>query len=209
MTSSEPGAGTGAPPWAPALLTTPDPRGEAASYAAGCRNWYETARSALIERFDRGEAVESLVRQHAALVDSLLIRIWTDFGLHVHPELVLVAVGGYGRGELHPYSDVDLMVLVDGDVERHGEVASEFVTLLWDLRIDVGHSVRTVAQCVEQARQDITVASNLSEARLLFGAAEVYEMMRSQVAPTWSSAAFFEAKREEQMTRHRRYHDTA
>jgi len=86
-----------------------------------------------------------------------------------------------------------------------------FWTLLWDLRLDVGHSVRTVAQCVEEAARDITVATNLMEARLLAGEAALYRSMRAATGPDriWPSDAFFAAKRAEQAARHRRFHDTA
>jgi len=101
------------------------------------------------------------------------------------------------------------MVLFDGDLGASQGNVSDFLTLLWDLKIDVGHSVRNVEQCVAQASADISVATNLAESRLIFGNPALFEEMRQSIAPTWSSARFFEAKREEQRARHHRFHDTA
>ncbi|HHQ43136.1 MAG TPA: [protein-PII] uridylyltransferase [Chromatiales bacterium] len=168
---------------------------------------------ALRAAFEAGTPAPELVHGRARQMDELLRALWrrrlgADAG-----RLALVAVGGYGRGELMPRSDVDLMILVpegDGGVGWRAAVEG-FWTLLWDLRLDVGHSVRTVAQCVEEAARDVTVATNLMEARLLAGDAALYRAMREATGPRhlWPSEAFFAAKRREQEARHHRFHDTA
>jgi [protein-PII] uridylyltransferase len=91
-------------------------------------------------------------------------------------ELALVAVGGYGRGQLFPYSDVDLLVLLpqaaDAEATRHLE---QFIGMLWDIGLEVGPSVRTVEECIELSVQDVTVQTNLLEARLLAGNRKLFE----------------------------------
>jgi [protein-PII] uridylyltransferase len=179
----------------------------------------ESFRKALSEgaqqlnaRFEQDEAVEHLVRDRARLVDSVLSRAWR---LHVgdHADsLALVAVGGYGRGELHPCSDIDIMVLLPEETdEGWQEPVEHFLTFLWDIGLEVGHSVRTVADCESQAGTDITVATTLMEARLLQGPPPLFRLMEEAVGPDhlWNTRDFFEAKLREQTERHHRYHDTA
>ena len=123
-----------------------------------------------------------------------------------------IAVGGYGRGELHPSSDIDIMVLLpksdsadwQPDIER-------FLTFLWDIGLEVGHSVRSIDDCQRESLADISVATTLFEARLLAGPEPLFAGMRRALAPDrlWSSQDFFEAKVKEQTERHHRYFDTA
>ena len=127
-------------------------------------------------------------------------------------DLALIAVGGYGRGELHPSSDIDIMVLLpksdsadwQPDIER-------FLTFLWDIGLEVGHSVRSIDDCQRESLADISVATTLFEARLLAGPESLFAGMRRALAPDrlWSSQDFFEAKVKEQIERHHRYFDTA
>ena len=161
-------------------------------------------------RFEAGESVVGLVHARAAVIDEQLIRLWrSDLDTS---GAALVAVGGYGRGELHPYSDVDVMVLLPDEFSTDAENAlSAFITALWDIGLEIGHSVRTVAQCLEEAKVDLTVATTLMEARLLAGPAGLFEAMQKATAPDriWPSTEFFKEKRKEQIARHHRYHDTA
>ena len=155
-----------------------------------------------------------VVTLHAWLVDELLMRAWHK---HLPPErarvpLALAAVGGYGRGELHPASDVDIMLLLKKDNSPAvREFAEAFVRFLWDIGLDIGHSVRTVKECVQQAKADVTVATNLMETRLLAGDDDLFQTMRklTHASKIWPSKKFFEAKREEQRARHARFDDTA
>ncbi len=180
---------------------------------ADFRGALRQAREALATLFRRGVPATTLVPAWARVVDQLLVRAWARCLGPRTPGLALVAVGGYGRGELHPGSDVDIMVLVDGEAaleSRRGALES-FLTLLWDIGIEVGQSVRTVEDCVREASADITVATNLMEARLLTGPPALFRRMRTATAPDriWPSRRFFEAKTEEQRRRHHRFHDTA
>jgi len=186
-------------------------------------------------QFYAGVAPDELVPIRVQVIDALLIRSFRLYGLgennnsenHLHLEcsrepeskifpetagLALLAVGGYGRGELHPGSDIDLMVLI-GNIDRRQfqERIAAWITFLWDIGIEVGHSVRSVAECVNEARRDITIATNLIEARLLSGPPILLQMMSQACtnAGIWPSRNFFESKRAEQLARHRKYHDTA
>lgn len=104
------------------------------------------------------------------LIDQLLTLGWEQFGLAHEHRLSLIAVGGYGRGELHPNSDIDILILSPEPLPKAvGETIGQFLTLLWDLKLEVGHAVRSVHECVDQGKQDITIATNLLEARLITG----------------------------------------
>ena len=161
-------------------------------------------------RFEDGESVVNLVHERATLIDSVLIDLWRE---HLEASgVALVAVGGYGRGELHPSSDVDVMLLLPDEIPAGSEESlSAFVTALWDIGLEIGHSVRTIAQCREEAAADLTVATTLMEARLLAGPETLFSAMQELISPAqmWPSDRFFEEKRKEQIVRHHRYHDTA
>jgi len=189
-----------------------------ASLAAG-ENPRPVLRQALSEadetlraRFTEGTPASQLVPLRATTVDALVIRLWHHCLGETAWQACLVAVGGYGRGELHPGSDTDVMVLLpDNPNADFNERLERFVTLLWDVGLDVGHSVRTIADCISEAQRNITVITNLVESRCLAGAVGLYERMEDATAPSiiWPSRAFFEAKWQEQLTRHGKYHDTA
>ncbi|MFN2348821.1 MAG: [protein-PII] uridylyltransferase [Thioalkalivibrio sp.] len=172
----------------------------------------EAARRTLEAGFRSGVSVLELVQGRAAIIDRLLALAWEGFGLDRKPSLALVAVGGYGRGELHPGSDIDLLLLHGKTLsEETGEDLGRFLTFLWDIGLQVGHSVRSLESCTEEAGRDITVATNLMEARLLAGDVALMGHLESAMAPTlvWPSAEYFAAKLEEQEARHHRYGDTA
>jgi len=163
----------------------------------------------IADRFERGTDVALLLEARSWLVDQVLRHCWSCCMGDDAETLALVAVGGYGRSELMPGSDVDLMLLMP-DVEdpRINSQAETLLTFLWDVGLDVGHSVRTVADCVEQSLADITVVTNLMESRLLAGSSGLYESMQDATAPEkiWNSRNYFETKLKEQRTRHRKYH---
>jgi [protein-PII] uridylyltransferase len=166
----------------------------------------------LKDRFGADEPIEDLVRDRARLVDIALRAAWVNHAGKFAGDLALIAVGGYGRGELHPCSDIDIMVLLpksdsadwQPDIER-------FLTFLWDIGLEVGHSVRSIDDCQSESLADISVATTLFEARLLSGPEPLFAGMRRALAPDrlWSSQDFFEAKVKEQTERHHRYFDTA
>ena len=176
------------------------------------RTALKDARAELEARFNAGNPAHVLVRQLAGLVDELLVRVWQHFGLHQNEALALIAVGGYGRGELHPGSDVDLLILLGSHPgQADQERIREFVTFLWDIGLEVGHSVRTLDDCATLAVEDITVVTNQMEARLICGPHALLEQLRERTGPEkiWPSREFFQAKWREQRRRHAKFHDTA
>jgi [protein-PII] uridylyltransferase len=145
-------------------------------------------------------------------MDELLRRAWLQFFAADAPDLGLAAVGGYGRGELHPASDVDIMILLgDQSLDAHRSGLERFLTFLWDIGLEVGHSVRTVEDCARESAADITVATSLMEARWLTGSTALFERMRAVTGPDriWPDADFFESKRKERCLRCQRYNETA
>jgi [protein-PII] uridylyltransferase len=164
------------------------------------------------QRFSTGQTpISKLVAERALLIDEILIRVWKRF-FTPSIEACLVAVGGYGRGELHPASDIDLLILLDHEelFESFKEPLEQFLTLLWDIGLEVGHSVRTIDDCVREAAQDITVMTNLIESRRLVGSSRLFDGMVIATAPErmWNSHDFFEAKWNEQRIRHAKHDDS-
>ena len=178
------------------------------------RNALQSGRNLLKQRFAEKRRAFSIVTFHAWLIDQLVIRAWK---LHLgllpsHTTASLVAVGGYGRGELHPASDIDLMVLVEKVAPPTIRPFIEsFVRFLWDMGLEVGHSVRTVKDCVRESSNDLTVVTNIMESRLLDGNEVLFQKMHRMTHSSniWPSRRFFAAKREEQNYRHHRFDDTA
>ena len=173
------------------------------------RNAISAANRHLNTRFEQGEQIRTLIRERAAFIDRILLHAWQRF--EWNNNIALLAVGGYGRFELHPHSDVDLLVLTKRqNHDRYRKSISDFLTFLWDIQLKIGHSVRSLKQCVREAKADITVVTNLLESRLLVGNAQLSEAMREQTGPAkiWPSEAFFRAKRTEQAERHKKHGNT-
>ena len=197
----------------PLLARLPERLAAANGSAAACRELLSTAHEELKARFLADEPVEALVRARAAFTDGVLRMLWAQqLEAALAQRLCLVAVGGYGRGELHPYSDVDLLVLVPTPLD--GSERSQVETLvafLWDIGLEVGHSVRTVQECAEESAADVGVMTTLLEARHLAGSIELLAAMRLALAPSriWPVREFFEAKLREQQARHVKANDTA
>ncbi len=163
------------------------------------------------EAFRQGVGVRELVHARAHTVDRVLQLIWSRYPLANSPDIALVAVGGYGRGELHPHSDIDLLILTRNGIQADWqEDLSAFVTLLWDLRLDIGHSVRSLKECEEAARTDVTILTNLLETRTIAGPDDLREQLSKAVYSDQVSTDrdYFIAKREEQIRRHRKFSDT-
>ena len=176
-----------------------------------CRQALKQGQLYLQQQFDAGSPIEDLVYQRASFVDEILTQIWQQH-ISVDTPVSLIAVGGYGRGELHPYSDIDVLILLDESIsDTPPDSLSSFLTQLWDVGLEIGHSVRTIQECRQQAEDDITIATNLLEARLLCGHSALFESLQQLTVTnkTWDTRRFFELKRQEQLDRHQRYNDTA
>jgi [protein-PII] uridylyltransferase len=197
----------------PLLNRLPSLLGDSQTPAETCATLIKQAQEELRTRFVEEEPVEGLVRARARFTDVLLRHLWHQrLPPDLASRLTLVAVGGYGRGELHPYSDIDFLVLVPKPLEEAERVSVEqLVAFLWDIGLEVGHSVRTVAECAEESAADVGVMTTLMESRRLAGSAELLAAMRIALAPDriWSVRAFFEAKVREQEERRLKANDTA
>lgn len=157
------------------------------------------------------DAIQGLLTERAYFFDEVLTELWQHFGLADAP-ISLNAVGGYGRASLHPGSDIDLAIIIDKKISEQQQVAlSGFLTKLWDLGSDIGHSVRTIEETKKQAKQDVTVATNLLDIRRIIGPTEhalaINELMHSETL--WSHKQFFEEKLDEQKARHVKAKNTA
>lgn len=175
------------------------------------RDTLASARSKLHQHFISGTDVRHLIHGYAWLIDQLLITAWQQLPWREDEAVSLIAVGGYGRAELHPHSDIDLLILLaENSQATHQTNIEQFITLLWDIGLKVGNSVRSISECLEEAQLDITVATSLMESRLLIGSEQQLKEMYSVTSPAniWPPHAFFEAKREEQRTRHLKFNNT-
>ncbi len=164
-----------------------------------------------LENFSRYSIFE-LIENRSDFYDALLIQLWQEIGLSEQQGISLIAVGGYGRREMFPLSDLDFLILVkqtpSQDIE---EKITQFIQFLWDCGFEVGNSVRTLEQCESEGKQDITIATNLLEARFLTGNRPYFDALNELVKNSdfWSKEDFFNAKVQEQIERYQRYHNTA
>jgi len=165
---------------------------------------------ALKTDFTENPNITRLFRQHCKLIDQLLVEIWAE--LQIDSRCSLIAVGGYGRGELYPHSDIDLLILLPEHTRNNTRLNSDIerlIGLMWDLGLNVGHSVRSLNECIIEAKKDITVQTNLLESRLLSGNKTLYQGFLTGTRQALDPIAFFNAKLEEQDQRHAKYNDTA
>ena len=155
--------------------------------------------------------IEKTIDNKVYAVDQILIHIWERF-FPDNAHLALVAVGGYGRRELMPHSDIDLIIILSEQAEKlHGEELGQFITFLWDTGLDIGSSVRTIEECKSEASKDVTIITNLMEAHFLHGNKQLFQQMEKvlSVDNMWDKKAFFEAKLEEKNQRYQRYNDAS
>ena len=165
------------------------------------------SRARLREELYSRRYPKEMLRRQAALVDRQLREVWAS---HVMPrDVALAAVGGYGRGQLFPCSDVDLLILLPGPADASlARKIEHLIGTLWDIGLEVGHSVRTLDECLALAAADITVQTTLLEARLLVGKRELFSRFVKRVADALDPALFLQAKLLEQQQRHMRYAET-
>lgn len=179
------------------------------------RQRFRDTKQQLIEHFRQSRATAPaaarLIRGLTRHADATLADLWLHAGMP--PGAALVAVGGYGRGELFPYSDVDVLVLLPADSALGANDALRssvegFITACWDIGLEIGSSVRTVAECVAEAARDVTVQTALLESRFVCGAKRLFTTFRSQMDAAMEPKAFLRAKSLEMQQRHVKYEDT-
>jgi len=148
----------------------------------------------LRQKFNPHKSVSKLLKEKSDFIDEILSCCWQHFlGEHAS-QLMLCAVGGYGRRELFPYSDIDIVVLLDSDdTSAYQETLANFFTFLWDIGLKPGQSVRTIKQCVEAAISDQTIITSLMENRLITGNTALHKALNQQITPDkiWPSDQFF------------------
>ena len=170
---------------------------------------YHALQADLIQQFIADpESVESLVHKRSDDIDTLLCQIWQSFS--IDQSLSLVCVGGYGRGELHLYSDIDLLILIPNNSHnQYRDDISKFLTFLWDIGLEVGHATRDINDCIVEI-DDLSVVTNLLESRLLIGNQSLFAKMKQMIKRSnWSSQSFLVEKQKELQRRHLNYSNTA
>lgn len=171
------------------------------------RDALKAERAHLFAQFDQHANVQQLVTKLARAVDRALVRLWQEEQMPA--DCALIAVGGYGRGELFPHSDVDILLLLPGTADKVLEARLEaFIGRCWDMGLDIGSSVRTVDECIKEAAQDVTVRTSLLEARLLTGDEGLYRTFETHYQGHLDAADFFQSKLLEMRQRHAKYQDT-
>jgi [protein-PII] uridylyltransferase len=184
--------------------------GKTAPEAAAAGRWrveLADGRKALREDYFRHPNPRTLVRRHAQLIDRIVKAVWADSG--VGAGAALVATGGYGRGELYPCSDIDLLILLAEEPSPEARAAVErLIGTFWDLGLEISHGVRTAPGCVEAARDDITIATALLESRYLAGSRRLFQDLSRALTDDRDPVAFLKAKKLEQEQRHAKHQDT-
>lgn len=163
----------------------------------------------LAKQFDEGTGIRALVYGRAMFMDVILHYAWHQF--EWGEGVSLIAVGGYGRRELHPHSDIDILILLDNNHgKKYDDNIQRLITFLWDIGLEIGASVRTLQECIDIAKQDITVATNLTEMRRLAGCDKLRDTLHTETDTDhiWPIGEFYEAKWQEQRARHKKHNDS-
>ncbi len=167
----------------------------------------QSGQAAIRERYLANPDPFILLNERSALIDELLRELWRE--IEFPESLALVAVGGYGRNELCPASDIDLLLLLPQTPDAAlAELLEQLISLFWDIGLEIGHSVRTVEDCLIEAAGDLTVQTALVEARLLTGNSALFEQFKSAFQKQLDPQAFFHAKRMEQDERYLRFEES-
>ncbi|MFC7517452.1 [protein-PII] uridylyltransferase [Herbaspirillum sp. GCM10030257] len=178
-----------------------------ATLALTLKEQLKSERQAAIVAFQTEGKPEKLLVRLRQNVDAALIHACQTIGLPSNA--ALVAVGGYGRGELFPHSDVDVLILLESPAdEALRSKLEELVQLFWDIGLEIGHSIRTVDECLSESAADITVQTSLLEARLITGNRKLFQFLRERCNAAINPQAFFQAKTLEMRQRHVKYEDT-
>ena len=171
--------------------------------------WRTDVEKQLQDNFEHGQSIREIILTRSNIIDEALKFLWNHAELD-QTELGLFAVGGYGRREMLPYSDVDIMILSEHDISPEQEAQiSTFISSLWDVgNFKPGMSVRTIRHCIEEATHDLTVATALIESRLITGNSFLAKWPRRIVSQTWTDRTFFDAKMQEQANRYAQHNNT-
>ena len=164
---------------------------------------------------DRGRQIKGIkyfLNKRSDDTDDLILNLALTNNLNTIQDFGIFSVGGYGRGELHPYSDIDLLLLSKNKLTKADQKKIEsFISFLWDLGLQVGHSVRTVSQATDQARRDVQTMTNMLEHRKLFGNDNIHKeyLKILETKNLWRNKPFIQAKIIEQKERHESFNNTS
>jgi [protein-PII] uridylyltransferase len=167
------------------------------------------ARETAYTEFKKTQAVGKLTKQLSKVTDQLLTQFWSDCGLN--NDATLLAVGGYGRSSLFPYSDIDILILLPTNAELAQSLSKkveQYIASCWDAGLEIASSVRTVAECISESEEDITVRTSLLEARFICGKRSLLKEFTKAFEAAMDPKVFFQAKLAEQIQRHYKYQDT-
>jgi [protein-PII] uridylyltransferase len=173
-----------------------------------CREWLQKKNAALDKQFSPRCAIRKLLNERSKHLDELLQMIWRHHTRGQENGLVLISTGGYGREELHPYSDIDLLILTkDGSTGHFQGIISKFIAFLWGLKLQISHSARNLDECITWAKQDLSVFTSLMESRCIAGNHNIYDslMRRMDKDQLWPSQKFCAARIQKQKERNSRY----
>jgi [protein-PII] uridylyltransferase len=178
-----------------------------ASLSLSLREQLQEGRQAIVADYEGDLRPERLLKRMCQNADQVMTRAWRSFDMPT--QATLVAVGGYGRGELFPCSDIDLLILLPESAdEALREKLEQLVQLFWDLGLEVGHSIRTIDECLTESTADITVQTSLLEARHVTGNRRLLDELKRRCADAMDARAFFQDKVLELRQRHVKYENT-
>lgn len=180
------------------------------AHISNFKNFRTELLSLLEARFNPNCDLYALLSLHTSIMDEFLKNIWDIFKIPGN-SISLIAIGGYGRRELFPQSDIDIMITLDGKMDSISEKKiRELLTLLWDINLPIAHSVRTIQECISEAKNDLTVMTSLMEMHFITGNRKLYEQVKSSInSKIWPSKKFFKEKTEELNNRHLKFSETA
>jgi len=164
------------------------------------------------KNFNPQDNIGQLLVEKALFIDNILTFCWSHFLKQHASQLSLIATGGYGRNELFPHSDIDILILINKpETSAFQDSLSAFSNCLWDIGLKPGQSVRTISECIQKASEDQTIMTNLLETRLICGNQDLFNDLKNNISQEkiWPSEQYFEAKMQEQQHRYSKYHDTA
>jgi [protein-PII] uridylyltransferase len=174
------------------------------------RQAIKETRLRLDEKFKAKGNIEHIIAELTLFIDQLLSLAWQQYDWKNADDIALLAVGGYGRGELHPYSDIDIQILLArNNAKKYKTNIEKFLTFLWDINLEIAQSVRSINESKQEAAKDITIATALLESRVICGKSALHKKLMLEVSKkkTWEPKKFFSAKRQEQIARHAKYDD--
>lgn len=180
-----------------------------ATYTANeLRHYLQKIHHQLKDWFLTGADTELILQLYTQIIDEMLIHLWLQQGWQGTEPIALLAVGGYGRQALHPHSDIDITIVLDDKSSENPtylDKIQKFMASLWDSKLKIGHSVRSLSVSLQQAEQDLTTFTSLLESRLIYGSQSIAEQLTTAMYTLCSPQHFIRAKYTEYKERYAKY----